>query len=316
MSPILLAGVFAGTAAGVDLFLTVGLLSALALAGVPPPHIGLADLASLWLLLPTLAMYLAEAVLERRPGPNLIWRQLCLIVRPVGAATLGVLLMAGEESAMVVQVALLAAVLALAAHVVRSGWAFLAGIGAKARSLGRGLLLEDFFVVALVIAWWLWPPGFWTLVAVAAALVVVRGRGLISAFMLSSRLVLAGIRSLVRAPGWLTPRQFPSWMKHRLAPTGVVTGGRLRGTPAACVGLPRPGAVSRGWLVVRGRAPTFVRPTRGSVESVELEPASGTRSYEGPLCYCVRISGPEARPLWIVVPRDGPDPRKLAFELH
>lgn len=316
MTLVLLTGVFAGAAAGIDPFLTLALISVLALAGLPPPHLGLADLGSPLLLLPTLVLFLVEAVLERRPGPDLIWRQLNLIVRPVSAATLGAVLTAGEAPAAVAQVILLATGIALAVHVIRTGWAFLAGIGAKTRSLGRGLLIEDLFVGTLVIAWWLWPPGFWTLVGMAAALVVVRGRGLISAFALSSRLVWAGIRSLVRAPGWLTPRHFPEWIKHQLAPTGIVTGGRLRGTPAACVGLPRPGAISRGWLVVRGRAPTFVRHTRRGVESVELETESGTRSYEGSLCYCVRISGPESRPLWIVVPRNGPDPRKLAFELH
>ncbi len=170
--------------------------------------------------------------------------------------------------------------------------------------------------MALIASWWFWSTGFLVLLVVATGLVLIRGRGLVSAFFLSSRLVRGGLRSLVRNPDWMTPRHFPEWMKSKLSPTGVVTGGRLRGTPAACVGIPRAGAVSRGWLVVRGRAPTFVRQTRRDVESVELQPESGTRAYDGPLCFCVRISGPEARPLWIVVPRDGPDPRKLAVEFH
>jgi hypothetical protein len=305
---------FVGVAAGFDLFLAVIALSVVALAvgtGLPGAT---GDLGSWWLLCSVLPLYALEAAIERTSGLDQLWRWAGVIVRPVGAACLAVLLTHTPTLGASSGLAAGAAVVALVVHASRSGWAFLVRLEKDESSLRRGLLAEDVYVLAMALVWWRFPVLTAGLAAFPLLALPIRGRRYVSAFFVTWTLVRAGLVHLTRRSGWRTPARFPSWMKRQLAPSAVVTGGRLRATPAACLSRSL-GPVRSGWLVVRGTQPRFVWPVRRKVQSLPLAAGRDTAAKHGPLCSYVRLQGPGAESVVLIVPFGGPGPRELVQEL-
>lgn len=304
-----------GLAGGLDLYLTMaGAVTLAALAPGDGPE-GLADLSFPLLAAPAFAMVALEAWAERRPRLDLIWRQVHGIVRPVGAAALAALLLEDLPAGSRFAALTTTAGVAFLVHATRSGWALMARLRRPRPALGVSLLLEDALVLALVAGLW-WAPGA-ALVAAGLVLAALSPRipAMLAAFGLSFRLVAAHLRSLLERRWWRTPVHFPGWVKAQLAPSGVVTGGRLRGTPAACLGYPRPHSVRWGWLLVRGPRPIFAHRTRDGAEGVQLDAPADSEARSGPLSVCVPTRSTEGPDVLLVIPDDGPEAASVLAEL-
>ncbi len=314
---ILLASVVlaTGVATGLDLFLTIavaGVLVAIQPAGPFPAAEGL---GSPLLMVPALASWFFEAWMERRAGWDQVWRLVQLLVRPAGAFGLTALLLVELPLGSRMFAASTAAMLAGLVQACRSGWALLARLDGAGVRLRRRLSLEDGVVVLLVASLWFLP---WLAFAFAVAILsvtLVRTPTLLAGAALAARLVRAKVLCLIRARRWVSPVDFPSWMKARLAPSGVVTGGRLRGVSAACVGFPTSRSLRLGWVVVRGPQPLFAHRRGTEVESVPLTVDVNRGVVRGPLCFLAWASSSEHATLTLVFGDDGPDPERLLAEL-
>jgi hypothetical protein len=271
-----------GVATGLDLFLTLavaGVLVALQPGGPFPAADGL---GSSLLLIPALASWLLEAWVERRAGWDQVWRLFQLLVRPAGAFGLVALLLVDLPLGSRLLSASIAALIAGFVQACRSGWSLMALLEGSSVRSSRLLALEDGLVVLLVASLWFVPWLAFGLAVTILSASLVRAPTLLAGAALGGRLVRAKVMGLIGARRWVSPVDFPYWMKARLAPSGVVTGGRLRGMAAACVGIP----TSRSLRIVRG-----------------------------PLCFLAWASSTEYPALTLVFGDDGPDPERLLAEL-
>ena len=303
-----------GTAAGLDLFLTLVFLGAFAGLGPDPGQPGFSALAFPLLVIPAVALWLLEWRAERMEGFGFAWRLAQLAVRPVGAATLVLLALPGLPFTWLALAAVVAGTVAGLVQVCRTGWALRTSLEGQDRELGRGLLVEDLLVLALVATLWVLPPVGLGVAATILAWYGIRAPGLLRAHRLAVALVSAHVRRLAKVGRWLAPTDFPDWMKARLAPSGVVTGGRLRAARAACLGFPGPRSLRFGWLVVRGPEPVFAFRARHGVESRPISLRSPTLTT-GPFCVSLPVSFPGHADLLLVMAEDGPEPDLLLDEL-
>ena len=315
MSLLLTGAVFAGVVGGLDLFLALTALLVLGAVELGASDGAGIDAGALLLAAPAAALYLMETFSERRPSLDLLWRQCGAFVRPIGAAGLALMIIQvpGREA---VAVAFLSALIAAWVQATRSGWALLQRLRARPRALRTGLILEDALVLGLVLAWRSWPEAVPVLAGIPLLVIIARSPPSVSAFLLSLKLTRGRLDVLAGTTGWRSPVEFPRWMKERLAPTGIVTGGRLRGVPAHCVGPTDGRWIHSGWLVVRGRHPLFARRTRAGVEGITLSTGTGATVRSGPLWSSVTVSATDGGELLVVIPKSGPDADELFVELQ
>jgi hypothetical protein len=341
LPPGLLAIPALAVAAGVDLYLTLFLLSAAPLLGLWPTLPGaLADLSSPGVLAVTGVCYLAELVAERRFTSSILWNALHAVIRPVSGGLLAFLLLDGQAPALLAGGTVVAALLAFAAHAVATGGHLLLRLERSDRL--RPVfpsLLEDTAVLAVVVLTLDRPA--WGAVATAGLLAIglPLAGSWIRAFVFSVRLFLGAIRTVLARDGWLRPGSFPPWLVgalerlgvgHTLAEGGELYGG-LRAAPGAGLRLPGRPRLVTGWLVVHGERPVFVHgqgpdahvdldrlaprwaADQGFLRVVELAPPPPTDDAAG-----AESSGPAAgeppSPL-LLLPRDGPSLRNLRTEL-
>lgn len=306
----------AGVAAGFDLFLAIAAVATFSALdpGHGPP--GAETLGSPLLFVPALAMAIVEMVAERRPHLDLVWRQAGAVMRPVGAAGLAALLTGSLTPRSRVGAAVVAGTIALSIQAARSGWTLLSRLRDERPPLGVGLVVEDLLVVVLVAGLWWAAPAALVGSGIVLVAVLARWPRWMAAFRLSGQLVRSHLLGLLVRRDWRSPVQFPAWMKSRLAPSGTVTGGRLRGTPAACIGHPDHYSVLWGWLLVRGPTPLFAHRSGRDVEQLRLEAGGAAPPRPGPLCLCVPLPSSGHPDLLLVVPDDGPEPEAVQAELR
>lgn len=272
-------------ALGVDLYL---MLLFLGLA----PHLGwwpelpgvLGDLATPGVLIIAGSFYLTEIVAERFPTSAILWNALHAIIRPLSGALMGLLLLDGQSTAVLVGGALAAGLLAGVAHAATTGGAILRQLtGVASPRPGLVATLEDVTVLGLVVLA-LDAPRASLVVATLVGLGIARGApSQVRAFEFSVRLVLGQAWRIVSPARWRDAEAFPRWVRRALA-DDVLRG--LRGSPVGVLGLPGAPRFSRGWLVVRGGTPVVLL-RRGRIKidlapfrSVDVTPATFFRRVE------------------------------------
>lgn len=237
-------------AAGVDLFLTL-LVVAVSLdpiwvslgAPLPPPlRWGIPSLLGLF--------YLLEGGLELRPLPSLLWHNLQLVLRPVGAFLLALTLLEGASLSILIPTALGAAVVAAFAHVLSWGGKVLRLLSHPTRvSPLTFTLAEDTLALALLFVAMEGPtPAF-----------ILSGTLLIGGLVLGANrhhLVRFGVALLVdrfwgivSPTSWVGREELPSWVRGLAEKHGILG---LRGLRAGALGLPLERRFREGWLLEAG----------------------------------------------------------------
>jgi hypothetical protein len=301
-------------AAGVDLYLTLLVLGAAPGSGwweTMPGALG--DLGAPGVVLIVGSFYLLEFLAEAWPSGALFWNAFHAIIRPLAGALLALLLLDGQSASVVVPGAVLAGLLASAAHAARTGGGVLLWLD-SARHPSRVLvaLLEDVSVLGMVVLT-LDAPRAALAVAFGVILITLRLAGSqVRAFAFAVRLVWARVWRSLGQPRWDDPERFPGWVRDALAGDPMAPGGGLRGSMAGGHRLPRTPRFVVGWVVVRGDTPLFVYPRRGAPGTVDLGPMRASRVTESAFFRRVELLGPPPANLYFGL--DGPGAESLRAE--
>jgi hypothetical protein len=301
-------------AAGVDLYLTLLFLGAAPALGwwdVMPGALG--DLSSPGVLIMVGTFYAFELLSEFFPSAALFWNAFHAIIRPVAGALLALLLLDGHPIDVTSVGALLAGLLASAAHATRAGGGVLFWL--DARKVPNRLLvalLEDASVLGMVVLlmdrpWW--ALALSVFVAVASARFV---GSQVRAFVFAVELVWARVWLTLGQPRWTDPEDFPSWVRDALKGDIMAPGGGLRGSPVGGHRLPGAPRFSIGWVVVRGDTPLFVYRRRARTARVGLGVLSARKVVQSPFFRRVELGGAGAANLYFRL--DGPGQESLRAE--
>jgi hypothetical protein len=314
--PELLALAPLALAAGVDLYLTLFFLGAAPALGwwdVLPGALG--DLNSTGVLVMVGTFYLLELLAELLPSAALFWNASHAIIRPVAGGLLALLLLDGHPLSVVLPGALLAGVLASAAHATRTGGGVLFWLDSK-RLPNRFLvaLLEDACVLGTVVLLLDRPA---VALALATAVPVASGWGRVvgsqvRAFAFAVELVWAKVWLTLGQPRWTDPEDFPWWVRGALRGDVMAPGGGLRGARAGGHRLPGAPRFAVGWVVVRGDTPLFVFRRRAHVPSVDLGTLRARAVAESAFFRRVEMVGAGSPNLYFRL--DGPGPESLKAE--
>jgi hypothetical protein len=279
-------------AAGVDLYLTllavvVGVSTGAAGGAELPP------LVSLSVLLGLAGLYLAELMAELRPFSALLWHNLQLVLRPLGAVLLGLFLLRGEATVFVFLGAAMAGVVAAFTHVLFWGKNLVLRIAPHpGRSLFLLNLAGDLVVVALVgLAIFRPEPG--ALVAVLLLLVgLLFGGNLHGVVRFGLALLADRLWGIVSPSRWKTEGELPRWTLQEAAQAAP---GTPLGARAVTWGVVGTGVFKSGWILQRNRDLLFLyRRGRGA----RMVPIAGvqTEVVAGPLAKTVRYRTSEGAP--------------------
>ena len=307
-------------AAGIDLYLTLLFLGAVApmtswATGALPG--ALTDLESGQVLIVVGIFYLLEFAAERYAPSALVWNAFHAIIRPVAGALLALLLLDGEPVLLALAGAVVGGALASFAHAVRSGGAIVRWLGsATTPHVLVVSMLEDSIVVGL-IALSLDLP----IVAFAISIVLIGGAALVGpsharAFAFAVRLAVARVAQTITQRRWLGPDELPLWVRSSLDGEGdvVAPGGALRGSPAGAHRLPGAPRFSTGWVVVRGGSPLFLYRRGAEAASVDLGPLAAERVVETGFFRRIDLRTSSGTPVCVFFGVNGPSEASLKAE--
>lgn len=305
-------------AAGIDLYLTLLFLGAVAPMTswrVGPLPGALGDLDSPEVLIVVGMFYLLEFAAERYAPSRLVWNAFHAIIRPVAGALLALLLLDGEPVLLALGGAIVAGGLASFAHAVRSGGAIVRWLGsATAPHVLIVSMLEDVIVVGLIALSLDFP-----LAALATSVVIVGGAALVGpsharAFAFAVRLAIARVAQTLTQRRWLGPEELPPWVRDSLEGDEMAPGGALRGSPAAAHRLPGAPRFTTGWVVVRGGSPLFVYRKGQETPSVDLGPLAAERVVETSFFRRVDLKTSSGTPVCVFFGVNGPSEASLRAE--
>ncbi|MGD8361202.1 MAG: DUF4126 domain-containing protein [Gemmatimonadota bacterium] len=294
-------------AAGADFFLTLlvlGLSQSLGWPGITEP--GLHPLH--WSVLAGLAaLYLFETAAEMRPISALFWHTLQLLFRPLGGILLALTFLDGSPAALQLLGALLAGVVGAFTHVLSWGQKLLFFLDPDRKvSLFARMLAEDTLVLAFLVLAMGRPDLAFPLSIPLLILGLIFGGPLHHVVRFSLHLLRDRIWSAVDAPRWRTSEELPHWAGE----TGAgESPGRVRGLPAAALGLGGKRRFREGWLLdtSTGYQFAFRRLMRPRVIPLPGFPPAGERTLD--LARRVAMEGPNGNRWALFLQRHSPDIR-------
>jgi hypothetical protein len=294
-------------AAGADFFLTLlvlGLSQSLGWPGITEP--GLHPLH--WSVLAGLgALYLLETAAEQQPIPALFWHTLQLLFRPLGAILLALTFLDGFPAALQLLGALVAGVVAAFTHVLSWGQKLLIFLNPDRKiSLFTRMLAEDTLVLAFLVLAMERPELAFPLSAPLLILGLIFGAPLHHVVRFSLDLLRDRIWSAVDGPRWRTSEELPRWARQTGAGERPE---RVRGLPAAALGLGGRRRFREGWLLdtSTGYQFAFRRLRRPDVVPLPGFPSCEERKLQ--LARRVAMEGPEGSRWALFLQRNTPDIR-------
>jgi hypothetical protein len=305
-------------AAGIDLYLTLLFLGAVAPMTswrIGPLPGALGDLDSGQVLIVVGMFYVLEFAAERYAPSALVWNAFHAIIRPVAGALLALLLLDGEPMLLALAGAIVAGTLSSFAHAVRSGGAIVRWLGsATAPHVLIVSTLEDSIVVGLIALSLDFP-----LVALVCAVALVGGAALVGpsharAFTFAVRLAVARVAQTITQRRWLGPEELPPWVRHSMEGDVLAPGGALRGSPAGAHRLPAAPRFATGWVVVRGGSPLFVYRRGNAAAWVDLGPLTAERVVETGFFRRVDLKTSSGAPVCVFFGVNGPSEASLRAE--
>ncbi len=273
-------------AAGVDLFLVLGILFLSGTAGPETPG----EFLSWGFGSSILLLYLLEAWAERHPLSSLFWHTGQLVLRPLGGALLGAALLQGRATGALVLGVGVAGVVAASTHVLSWGGK-LKGFLSTQRPISplTRTLAEDALAASLTLLALERPgPAF---SATAALLLggLLAGRRAHHLVRLGMALFWDRLWAMTSPTGWSRGEDLPGWVRRWAR--GKESEG-LRGLRAGW-GTPERGAFRAGWLLEAGGDRYFAYRRPGRPEVLSLEGIRFGPGEETSICLRVRESGRE-----------------------
>lgn len=306
-------------AAGVDLYLTLfflGVAPATPWWDAPLPG-ALADLSSTGVLIMAGGFYLLELTAERWPLSGLFWNAFHAVIRPLAGALLALLVLDGRSLPVLVAGAVLAGILASAAHRVSAGGRTLVWLSRRATP--HPLLVsfaEDVAVLGL-LALLLDRPAWAAALSLLLIVIALPTAGAQArAFGFAARLARGSLRHVLGTSRWQDQEDFPGWIRRALVDDVKASGPGLRGAPSAGYRLPGAPRFATGWVVVRGGPPSFVYRTRRGLASVDLGSFATTAIVEGPFFRRADLGGRGPVESSLYFGLDGPSPESLSREIR
>lgn len=282
-------------AAGVDLFLTLLVVFAsMEMGWAASPTGGAHSLR--WGVLAMLALlYLMEGGMELRPLRALVWHNLQLVLRPMGAFLLALTLLDGTPPLPLLLGALATAVVASFSHVLTWG-------GKLQRFLSRGprvspithALAEDTFVLILILLALERPELAFPLSGGILLVGLAAGGPFHHLTRFGTALLRDRVWGIASPVRWLEEGELPVWIQ-RWSGGQELSG--VRGLRAGVKGLPNARGFREGWLLESGparflafrhlRGPVFVslegfrwfqEASSGIARATPMEAPDGSRS--------------------------------------
>lgn len=295
LPPEILVLVPLAIAAGIDLYLTLLLLSVMPTTtwwSDPLPGV-LGDLDSLGVMIMLGGFYLLEFAVERFPTAALVWNAFHTVIRPVSGALLAVLLLDGQPTLVIATGATFAGALASAAHSIRSGASILRWFGSSSGPHPLLISLVEDVIVLGVVALVIDQPT-WALVAGFAMAVSGSFGGVsrVRAFIFAVRLGSGRVFQTLGSSRWSNTEDVPGWVRAALEGGAMLVGDGLRGSPVGAHGLPGAPPFVPGWMAVRDDSPIFVFNKRKGVALVDLSVLDAVDIVESGFFRRVDLTGP------------------------
>jgi hypothetical protein len=297
-------------AAGLDLYLTLLLVSGATLVGQGMPHETLLPSSVGGPLVVGLAgLYALEAVVELRVFFSFLWHNLQLVLRPLGAGLLALLLLQGETSVFVFLGAAMATTVAAFSHVQFWGRTIVLRLTGRP-PLSRFVhnLAADLVVIILVELALLRPDPAILLATVLLGAGLVLGGGHHGAARLGLSLLFDRVWGIVSPTDWRTSDQLPGWIGTG---TGQIVPEGDRGARAGSWGVVGPGRFREGWILQRNQDLLFVRRRGRTAAMFRIEGVQDGVEF-GPLWKTVRYRSEEGIPsaLFLQMGLNGPESHK------
>ena len=274
-------------AAGVDLYLTlfvVGVVFFLDLGEWGGTAISIHQAAPV--LLGLAGLFFTELVMDSRPTLALLWHNLQLLLRPFGAALLGLLLFQREPTGFLVLAVAMATIVSAFSHVLVWGKGILLRITPNPRISPLGFKLLSDLAAAGLLALTLLDPDLGALLATLLLLLgLIFGRDLHGAVRFGWTLWADRVWGIVSPTEWQSRGKLPRWALEE-ASLGPLDS--IRGARAATWGIVGPGRFKDGWILQKNREFLFAfRQSRdprlilidGKREGVELGSFTKTIRY-------------------------------------
>ncbi len=302
-------------AAGLDLPLTLLLLSNALSLGFQSPPPGELDLLAVPLVLVAAGvLWVLEAWAERRALSALGWNLAQGLVRPMAGALLALLLVPDAALPWRGAAALVAAGIALWAQAGRTGWRLLLDLaGAQRPSRLLVSAAEDAGTLALVALLLDAPSAATALAVFTIALGLAWARAPVRAYMFGFQLVWGGTWGMLAPRRWSEPSRFPRWVTGALS-RDAVGGEGLRGARAGALAHPALDLFHGGWVVVRGGSPLFLYRRGRATRVVELGAGHRVRVVPHQIHNRVELGDDDGRTYALCFPWDGPRVEGLEAE--
>jgi hypothetical protein len=252
-------------AAGVDLFLTLLVVfGSMELGGASLDDTGIGSFR-LGVMLLLGVFYLTEGWMELRPLRSLLWHNLQLILRPLGAFLLALTLLEGTPTTPLLLGSASAAVVAAFSHVLSWGGKlqrFLSpepSLSPSRLSLGQispltHTLAEDTLVLLLLLLAFEQPDLAFLLSGGVLLLALGAGGHLHHLTRFGAALLRARFWGAVAPVRWLDQEELPGWIQRWNGDQGH---GGLRGLRAGIRGLPDLRGFREGWFLEAGPSRFF-----------------------------------------------------------
>ena len=274
-------------AAGVDLYLTllaVGVVSGLGIEGWAEPVIS--PWAGGSVLISLAVLVLAETVMESRSFLALVWHNLQLLLRPLGAALLGLFLFQGETLGFLALAVGMASVVAAFSHALVWGQSLILRIAPDQPLPPMGFKAVGGLTSLVLISLTLFNPDFGALLGTLLLLLgLIFGRSLHGAVRFGWTLLVDRVWGIVSPTEWQPRDELPDWIRD-MASFGPMDGVRWARAATWCVVGPR--RFKDGWILQKnlelffvfrlGRSPQVIQ-LGGANGKVELGPVSRTILY-------------------------------------
>lgn len=274
-------------AAGMDLYLTlfaVTVVSGLGIGAWTGPFVSPQGGGPV--LLGLAGLFLAEIVMDSRPFAALAWHNLQLLLRPVGAALLGLLVFQNEPLGVTALGVCMASVVAAFSHVLVWGKGVTLRIAPGQRLPPMWFKTMSTVMAMALIALTVFHPNLGAYCGTLLLLLgLTFGRDFHGAVRFGWALLVDRVWGIVSPTEWQERERLPTWIVET-APWRTMNG--LRGARAATWGVVGSRRFRDGWILQRNRdlhfafrrgsAPQFI-PLDKPHEKVEAGPIAKTIQY-------------------------------------
>ena len=293
-------------AAGVDLYLTLLALAITLTLGESAPGVLplLPPAATAGLTVGLALLYLLEAAVEFRPTAALVWHNLQLVLRPLGAGLLALMIMNGSPTALVALGVFVGALVAAFAHVLSWGQALALRLRPARRISPVTLNLAEDTGTLVLLALTLERPD---LAFVAAGLLLLTGVILGSPLHRVARFGVALFRDrvlgVVSPVSWTPQENLPGWIRRGVEPERLRG---LRGVRGAAQDLQEAPGFREGWVLDSAGELSFAFRTKWQTRIVSLGILPEDGATAGRLATRVLLQGPQGPSAALFLQRGGP----------